>query len=705
MKRAFLIFFSLIISYFSFADVAERGIYRTITLPNGNTVKVELRGDEFVHFWEADNGDRYIEKNNQYVLVSDDQIAEMAYKRRSVMLKNGTQRRLANRAVGSFKPMLGHKKGLIILVEFTDIKFSMADPHDYYYRLANEEGFESGRQKGSIRDYFKDQSNGKFILDFDVVGPVKLGQPHDYYGGDADGVHDINAGAMIGQAVVAAGNEVNMADYDWDNDGEVEQIFVVYAGKGQASGGGESTVWPHSAHISYFKYSGYKPMKVDGVEVDTYACSNELKNNEVDGIGTICHEFSHCLGYPDMYDISYNSGATKYNYGMGTWDLMCSGNHNGGGYIPAGYTSWEKMMAGWITPTELVGDMYVNKMKPMSQHGESYIVYNPANHDEYYLFENRKREGWDRALAGEGLLILHTDYDAKVFENNVPNSFREGLNDHQRLTIFHADNNDSEDSENGDPFPYGNVTSFSNTSIPAATLHNRNLDGSYFMNIKVSRISKDEDGYVSFFFGNPSQATSGVGFYESFNDCVGTGANDNNWMSFKVAVGQFSPDNDGWDGPYMKGGCNCGRFGNTASEAYAVTPLFAIDDDMEMTFRAAPFTEEGNMIMELSSDNPDVTLSESRFTLVPGAWTDVKLKLMGKGQTHITFKADCRFYLDEIMVSNPEQLDGIESVRTNGMPFVPSSKWGMYNLNGQRVSKGYRGIFINNGKKIVKGMY
>ena len=47
-----------------------------------------------------------------------------------------------------------------------------------------------------------------------------------------------------------------------------------------------------------------RSVKLDGVTVDTYACGSELmgiSGKTLDGIGTMCHEYSHCLGLPDFY--------------------------------------------------------------------------------------------------------------------------------------------------------------------------------------------------------------------------------------------------------------------------------------------------------------------------------------------------------------------------------------------------------------------
>lgn len=697
MKKTLLSFCMLVFALCSYADRAPKGIWQTITLHDGTQVRAELQGDEFAHFWQTSDGECFREIPGGFVKTSAEEILNTASERRAMLLGTASNRMGAKGQAHAVKPILGHKKGLLILVDFADVKFSMDDPKTYYERMANEEGYHVGNQKGSLHDYFRDQSNGKFILDFDVVGPIHLTQPQAYYGGDTDKGQDEHADAMIGQAAVAAANEVDMADYDWDSDGEVEQIYVLYAGKGQANGGGAETVWPHKSRISGWSYSNHKPMTLDGVKVDVYACSNEMRGNAVEGIGTICHEFSHCLGYPDLYDVTVNSGSKKPNYGMGSWDLMNSGNHNGNGYVPCGYTSWEKMMAGWITPIELKGDMKVEGMKPMSQHGDAYIVYNEGNRNEYYLFENRKQEGWDRSLAGEGLLVLHVDYDSRYFSvsGGRPNTYQNG-NDRQRLTIIPADNHADDDDEAGDPYPNGNNSSLTNLSTPAATVYNANVDGTNLMNIRVSKIALDENGYVSFFFGDPVKAGAGVLFAESFDQCLGTGANDNSWMTMKTGVGKFAPDNEGWEGDYMKGASYCARFGNTAAASSVTTPAFDVDGEAELSFLAAPFAEEGSMQLKVTTDNSGVSLAESTFQLVPRQWTACSVKMNGKGKVRLTFAPDCRLYLDEIMVVSASQsaVHGVQEAS-------PARATGVYNLYGQKVQRSGKGIYIVNGKKVA----
>ena len=223
---------------------------------------------------------------------------------------------------------------------------------------------------------------------------------------------------MVIEACKKADSSVNFADYDWDGDGYVDQVYVVYAGKGEADGGASTTIWPHEWSLSSASYygDGSGTLTLDGVKIDTYACGGELNGSTgtIAGIGTMCHEFSHCLGYPDFYDTDYSGGQ-----GMGEWDLMDSGSYNGkwngghsdwpemnAGYEPAGYTAFERWCAGWIEPIVLSDPQKITNMKPMGgtqeggivDHGDAYVIYMPGSkktiEGEYYMLENRQQAGW-----------------------------------------------------------------------------------------------------------------------------------------------------------------------------------------------------------------------------------------------------------------------------------------------------------------------
>ena len=504
----------------TFAIPVQKGIKKVLTLADGSQVMAEMRGDEFLSWWEGEDGKAYVENGSSDVYhtvdlealkpaaearrakIDEARASRLARVRKNVGKGSGEMRADLG---GSHIQYTGKKKGLIILAQFPDKQFKDTHTLSYYKDVANKPGFTNGEgYVGSVRDYFYDQSNGQFELDFDVLGPVMAKNSYAYYGKDGSQV-DINVGELIKECCDAVSDQVNFSDYDWDGDGTADQVFVLYAGLGQAAGGDATTIWPHEYVL---RQTSVGVLSYPTGKVDTYACAQELsrrplssggfgKTDYASGIGTICHEFSHCLGFADMYDTN-----GQKNYAMSYWDIMDSGAYNGNSFIPCNYTGFERIYAGWTEPIVLDEPATVKSMKSMSDFGRPFIMYNDRNKDEAYIFDNRQKTGWDRRLYGEGLLITHLDYNAYYWRANSVNT----ISSHQRCTIFHADNSAGvsllQDFA-GDPYPYeygGEIMNdeLTDDSEPAASLFNRNSDNTYYMGKPVTQIRRNGDGTISF---------------------------------------------------------------------------------------------------------------------------------------------------------------------------------------------------------------
>lgn len=497
---------------------AKPGQKRQITLTDGTTVSATLVGDEHGHFWLASDGTAYQATDNDdvYRVVDKQAIIKNAKLHRSKVNSTRVKRLPRHKKADSFGNYTGPKKGLIILVNFPDRQFKDANDNNLYQRIANEKGFSEGNFKGSMYDYFYDQSGKKLELTFDVVGPVTVEQSASYYGRNDSQGNDLHPGEMVIEALKLVDEDVDFTQYDWEGDGEVDQVYVIYAGKGEADGGAGTTIWPHAYTLHEAEtdmQDGDGPQTLDGVVIDTYACGSELNGSgRVAGIGTMCHEFSHCLGYPDFYDIDYSGGQ-----GMFMWDLMDNGSYNDDGYLPAGYTGYERWMAGWSEPIELTKTKQVDGMLSLQDGGEFYIIYNNGCRDEYFILENRQLTGWDAGLPGKGLLIVHVDYDADVWAANVPNDDPK----HQRMTWIAADNKYqyemylgekyyTEEGAKNDPFPYGKVNAFNKSTTPAAKFYNNNTDGTKYLDTSVENITQDSKGVISFLFRGISNVATPV---------------------------------------------------------------------------------------------------------------------------------------------------------------------------------------------------
>ena len=563
MKRILISAVLSLCAAMTFAIPAKKS-WKVVSQSDGTTIKVSQAGDEHLHYYiTEDNVPIYKAADNRYCYLTIENgklhnsgvlahesaarsakelqvmntihdlapiARQMAAKKRSAAKRCVRPDRLPSKDdISVFK---GSKKALVILAAFSDKSFSKGDDAivKFYDEVLNQEGYSQNGAAGSVHDYFKDMSRGEFDLTFDIVGPVKVSKSATYYGGPSPimgGVDHI--GEFITEAIKKADEkcDIDWKKYDWDDDGEVEQVFVLYAGYGQATGGPTGTIWPNAWTLdeALQNSDGNGGFSIDGVFINQYACSNELyldSGTVPMGLGVFCHEFSHCMGLPDMYDTNYGSTPT-----MGDWDLLAGGSYNGPqgiGWCPAGWTSYERAYAGWLELTELkAGDIIKGMTSLEEADGKAYVIYNDNHKDEYYLLENHKGMGWDKYTPENGLLIIHVDYDKDLFDNNIVNSKGEFTpaegydryftNDHPRMAPFsrvRSIQNDTYFYTYPMDAPRGVVDSLTDTSKPAAELYNALADGSKLMGKPVYNIEKDDDGNISFTFMTKEKETDAI---------------------------------------------------------------------------------------------------------------------------------------------------------------------------------------------------
>ena len=387
---------------------------------------------------------------------------------------------------------------LVVLAAFADKDFKQGETAtlELWNDIFNTEGYTDGSFQGSVHDYFCAQSYNQFRPVFDLVY-VKVGGNAKKYASDA--LTDENSQYLVQDIMeqLVQNPTIDWSLYDWNGDGFINQLLIIYAGKGQNAGGGSDTIWPHqwwmSEHMKDLDPSVYcDPIPVTDGEnqylVDCYCCVQEEVNTSSvkTSFGTICHEYSHCFGFPDFY-----RGDIKYVY---EWELMDSGNYNGKGFCPANYSAHERWLMGWLTPTELKYNTTITTMPSLTEEGVAYLIRNEGYENEYYMIENRQQDGWDIALPGSGLIIFHIDFDPIIWTSvsDTPNSSKI-----QRYTIFNANNSTSVIAKWA--YPYLGNDSLTNSSNPKATLNNENTDGAKLMNKSVRDIAVT-DGLASFRF-------------------------------------------------------------------------------------------------------------------------------------------------------------------------------------------------------------
>lgn len=447
-----------------FAAKAKYGV-TLLPINDGTIVPVKLCGDENFHYYSLMDGTPLLKDRQGRYQKTNIETLQMTY--------NAVRTQMRTRASGigtahpSYFPHTGSPKALVILVEFQDVKFQSPNPvvtFNHYLNAemgaalpeANLQAYRSEEEYnnyGSVKQYFQDMSDGKFTPQFDVVGPVTISHNSAYYGADYNG-QDLHYDQMISEACTLVANQVDFSQYDADNDGYVDLVYVIYAGYSQSIGGNsEDCIWPKSGVKNFYQYtsdgvqvSPTQYLILNGKRIARYGINNELNGTpqdtasgeqyQLNGIGLFCHEFSHTLGLSDLYPLSGSIAETYNNQGPEMWDLMDAGEYTDNGYRPTPYSPWEKMMMGWVQPNTLDGTQAQQlTLEPYDMSSQCYKIDADVTNDvepkykdrakgEFLLLQNIRNEGWYKYLPGYGMLVWRIDYADKDAVNldDFPNN-------------------------------------------------------------------------------------------------------------------------------------------------------------------------------------------------------------------------------------------------------------------------------------------
>lgn len=428
MKRIFPSLVVMTMSVALMAVPARRG-WQTRTQADGTTIEVQTIGDEFYHYTINREGKQVREVNGMYQVIGEAPTPAVAKARHA----KGVARR-QRKEIG-VTPNAA-PKGVVILVNFSNKSMQSGHTQATFDEMCNSLNCTVNGGYPSAGQYFADQSNGTYRPQFDVFGPVTLSRNVAYYGTDGseegDDQHATDA-VVEGCRLANEQFTINWADYDSDNDGYVDFVYVIYAGKGQADGGTSETIWPHNWEVSSARQYGSctytaAQCKLGGKTIENYAMSSELSGNSLGGIGTLCHEFGHVMGMPDFYDTNYG---TNYDNNLTPcdWDVMDGGAYNGDGHCPPNYSPWEKEFFGWATTINPGNEgqnltLYANG----TQNYQPYQITTNGNYVgpttaglRYYI-ENRQAVGWDAPLTGHGMLLWKVTFNATKWTDNEPNN-------------------------------------------------------------------------------------------------------------------------------------------------------------------------------------------------------------------------------------------------------------------------------------------
>lgn len=484
-----------------------RDAHAVYTQPDGTTFRVRLNGDEWTKLSVTENGCAIIREEDGWwyygIYDSSGALSSTGYRIGSqtpshiteasrqipykILAQKARERRApgARYSVGHIESMrklakqtkAGHEEvrkiGIALLVEFSDVKFRYT--RSDFSNMLNQAGYNG---TGSAKDYFEYQFGEGWEFYFDVSDIITLSWPAKRYGANDSDKQDARPWDMVAEACQAADDDIDFSLYDQDNDGTVDNVYIFYAGLSESEHTDQpDLIWPHQ----YYIYSGSPgiDLTLDGKRIDRYACSSEISGERsLTGIGSFCHEYSHTLGLMDLYDTDYDNDG---GWAAGTWrttSLMDGGNYNNNSATPPNFNCIEREMLGLSEPVRIEDGMSYT-LTPIHEEGLCYKL-DTDTEGEYYLFECRSNEGWDRYIGGKGMLVYHIDRNAtemsgghryNKWELNTVNADL----DHQCADLIEADGRSEKITTQADLktdisgifFPHNNVTSITPTGSPA----------------------------------------------------------------------------------------------------------------------------------------------------------------------------------------------------------------------------------------------
>lgn len=519
-----------------------------ITQSDGSQLTIRLHGDEHYSWYSTTDDVLLVQVGKNYYVAQveedgtlkatpqlahnagergtvEEQVINNQNKEKFLNLLNAEPQALAKpfgEVYPAYFPHTGSPKALVILVEFQDVKFKTSDPvatFTHYLKGAEGEAAPEANNAyvtqgmvnyGSVSQYFNDMSQGQFKPQFDIVGPVTVSKNSAYYGGNAGKDTDVNFAQMIAEACKSVSDKVNFADYDQNNDGYVDLVYVIYAGYSESINGNSSDcLWPKSGTNAFYELGTNNLLKLNGKKICRYGINNELNATPSDwidgkpllnGIGLFCHEFSHTMGLPDLYPTVKASRVDNQNPEY--WDLMDGGEYTYSGYFPTPYSPWEMDVMGWTAPIELGDEAKQVSLNSYASDRTAYKI--NGENDEYLLIQNIQTDGWWRgitkAFKTTGMLVWRIDYPYTTvsLDNRLNNEIGK-----PNVMIVPADGyviseyNVTDDDESkakykaslkADPFPgANNVTELLSVKLNKSTLKKP------FYNIKET-----DDGVITF---------------------------------------------------------------------------------------------------------------------------------------------------------------------------------------------------------------
>ncbi|MBQ6769178.1 MAG: M6 family metalloprotease domain-containing protein [Prevotella sp.] len=735
MKKLLMALSLLLVTTAAMAVPAKPGLWRTITLSNGQQVRVQMVGDEHGHWLQDAQGACYVNNNGTYETADLQELQERRMARIAAR-KAPRQAITASTAdgLGAFGtmsmgavPSIGEYTIPVVMVQFSDLKFKNTTTVEKMTRYYNEEGYHDEELSvGSVRDYFIEQSGGQFVPTFEVVGIVTLSKSYKYYGQNDYQGSDKNVDELPKDVIAAAVEQLG-ADFspyvvpagDSNHHDGVPLLAMFYAGRGEATENyGDNYLWPCEWDAEEDPIGGGD---YAGVHFNSFFIGNELASGggSLMGMGVFCHEFGHALGLPDFY---CTNGSYSNDDPFGLWSIMDSGAYaDDDSRAPSAYNAYEKSYLGWLDLPELNYEQSEVVLASPEGLGVGSAVIVRNSNTETFILSNHQPSTFFSEYYGAGVLVIRVAYSQSAWNNNTLNNTKSK----KRACVLTAD---------GKTMYYSasrtNLYGVSKTTIGSLKTYSGST-----LDMGIKKVTVNDDGTITLALNEQSgddpdepddptpvePTPEGALFHESFNDCSGKGGNDGQW-SGNIANATLTTDNTGWESENAYGAYKCAKFGTGKKDGLATSPAFTVNGEATLTFRAGAWyaAGDGNVLTVSVPEGFTVTAedvtrgsatNEVELTMVKGEFTDYKLTISGTGNPRLTFAAQKgRFFLDEVLVMPVGGTEtGISNVNANANvnpnaqhSTLNAQHW--FTLDGRMLpgEPTQKGVYIYKGKKVKK---
>ena len=296
----------------------------------------------------------------------------------------------------------GHTYNIVCIVRFAgESENVITRSYSEYNSIFNDS---INEQSASVYNYFKRSSYGALRVISPIANPINDLRVVSYQDSHARGYFKpADASNTIGYSadIIANLREANLVNdvckyiesvlpaetiMDGDKNNTVDNLCLILSGSQERN---SVILYPHQS------FQMYKESYIHGKRVANY----NIQLEETLNTGTICHEFMHTLGAPDLYLANKNLPKA-----IGTWDLMSTNNS-----VPQGMSAYTQYRYGnWLPEPQILESEGTYQLNPLSGDTREdvwYKIHEPGR-DEYFVVEYRqKRAPFEIGLPSSGLLV------------------------------------------------------------------------------------------------------------------------------------------------------------------------------------------------------------------------------------------------------------------------------------------------------------